>query len=123
MDFNGLYYHNSTTPCWQDYRPSTFRRLIDYIIFFLFCTFNTIIITLKWVSKRSSFRYAFQEHLLKFLMLAVTNSEWLLRDHCTSQHFKFKTCNCSSSDRRYQPLYLANIIFLALCFELFLNLK
>jgi hypothetical protein len=61
--------------CWQDYRPSTFRRLIDYIIFFLFCSFNTVIITLKWVSKRSSFRYAFQEHLLKFLMLAVTNSE------------------------------------------------
>jgi hypothetical protein len=24
---------------------------------------------------------------------------------------------------RYQPLYLPNIIFLAICFELFLNLK
>jgi hypothetical protein len=55
-------------------------------------------------------------------MLAVTHSELLLRDHCTSQHFKFKTYNCSSIYQRYQPLYLANIIFLALCFELFLNL-
>jgi hypothetical protein len=50
-------------------------------------------ITLKRVSKRRSFRYAFQEHLLKFLMLAVTHSELLLRDHCTSRHFKFKTQN------------------------------
>jgi hypothetical protein len=51
---------------------------------FLFCTYKTVSITLKRVSKRSSFRYAFQEHLLKFLMLAVTDSELLLRDHCTS---------------------------------------
>jgi hypothetical protein len=34
-------------------------------------------------------------------MLAVTHSELLLRDHCTSRHFKF----------------------LALCFEFFLNLS
>jgi hypothetical protein len=64
------------------------------IFFFLFCTYNTVSITLKRlkrVSKRSSFRYAFQEHLLKFLMLAVTYSELLLRNHCTSGHFKFKT--------------------------------
>jgi hypothetical protein len=63
---------------------------------------NTVSITLKRVSKRSSFRYAFQEHLLKVLMLAVTHSELLLRDHCISRHFKFKTYNCSSI---YQPLY------------------
>jgi hypothetical protein len=72
--------------------------------------------TLKRVLKRSSFRYAFQEHLLKFLMLAVTHSS----DHCISRHFKFKTYNCSSIYQRYQPLYLPNI---ALCFELFLNLR
>jgi hypothetical protein len=65
---------------------------------------SVISITLKWVLKRRSFRYAFQEHLLKFLMLAVTHSELLLRDHCTSQHFKFKTYNCSSIYQRYQPL-------------------
>jgi hypothetical protein len=52
-------------------------------------------------------------------MLAVTHSELLLRDHCTSRHFKFKTYNCSSIYQRYQP----NIIFLALGFELFLNLR
>jgi hypothetical protein len=90
---------------------------------FLFCTYNTVSITLKRVSKRSSFRYAFQEHLLTFLMLAVTHSELLLREHCTSRHFKFKTYNCSSIYQRYQPLYLPNIIFLVLCFELFLNLR
>jgi hypothetical protein len=50
-------------------------------------------------------------------MLAVTDSELLLRDRCTSRHFKFKTY------QRYQPLYLPNIIFLALCFQLFLNLR
>jgi hypothetical protein len=50
-------------------------------------------------------------------MLAVTPSELLLRDHCISRHFKFKTY------QRYQSLYLPNIIFLALCFELFLNLR
>jgi hypothetical protein len=86
---------------------------------FLFCTYNTVSITLKRVSKRNSFRYAFQEHLLKFLMLAVTHSELLLLDHCTSRHFKFKTYNCLSIYQRYQPLYLPNIIFLALCFELY----
>jgi hypothetical protein len=43
-------------------------------------------------------------------MLAVTPSELLLRDHCISRHFKFKTY------QRYQSLYLPNIIFLALCF-------
>jgi hypothetical protein len=56
-------------------------------------------------------------------MFSVTHSELLLREHCTSQHFKFKTNNCSSIYQRYQPLYLPNIIFLALCFELFLNLR
>jgi hypothetical protein len=56
-------------------------------------------------------------------MLAVTHSELLLRDHCTSRHFKFKTYNCSSIYQRYQPLHLPNIIFLALCLELFLNLR
>jgi hypothetical protein len=56
-------------------------------------------------------------------MLAVTYSELLLRNHCTSGHFKFKTYNCSSIYERYQHLYLPNIIFLALCFELFLNLR
>jgi hypothetical protein len=94
-----------------------------YNLIFLFCTYNTVSITLKRVSKRSSFRYAFQEHLLKFLMLAVTHSELLLRDHCISRHFKFKTYNCSSIYQRYQPLYLLSIIFLALCFNLFLNLR
>jgi hypothetical protein len=33
------------------------------------------------------------------------------------------TYNCSSIYQRYQPLYLPNIIFLALCFEVFLNLR
>jgi hypothetical protein len=47
----------------------------DLNIFFLFCTYKTVSITLKRVSKRKSFRYAFQEHLLQFLMLAVTDSE------------------------------------------------
>jgi hypothetical protein len=56
-------------------------------------------------------------------MLAVTHSELLLGDHSTSRHFKFKTYNCSSICQRYQPLYFSNIIFLALCFELFLNLR
>jgi hypothetical protein len=85
-------------------------------IIFLFCTYNTVSITLKRVSKRSSFRYAFQEYLLIFFMLAVTHSELLLGDHSTSRHFKFKTYNCSSIYQRYQPLYLPIIIFLALCF-------
>jgi hypothetical protein len=52
--------------------------------------FNTVSIILKRVSKRSSFRYRFQEHLVKFLMLAVTHSEWLLGDHCTSRHLNSK---------------------------------
>jgi hypothetical protein len=90
----------------------------DRNCFFLFCTYNRVSITLKRVSKRSSFRYAFQEHLLTFLMLAVTHSELLLRDHCISRHFKFKTIY-----QLYQPLYLPNIIFLALRFELFFNLR
>jgi hypothetical protein len=90
---------------------------------FLFCTYDTVSTTHKRVSKRRSFRYAFQEHLLKFLMLAVTHSGLLLRGHCTSRHFKFKTYNCSSSYQRYQPFYLPNIIFLALCFVLFLNFR
>jgi hypothetical protein len=42
---------------------------------FLFGTFNTVIIIFKGGSKMSSFRHRFQEHLLKFLMLAVTDSE------------------------------------------------
>jgi hypothetical protein len=87
--------------------------------FFLFCTYNTVSITLKRVSKRRSFRYAFQEHLLNFLMLAVTHSELLLCDHCTSRHFKFKTYSCSSIYQRYQPLYLPNIILLALVWNFF----
>jgi hypothetical protein len=90
---------------------------------FLFCTYNTVSTTLKRVLKRRSFRYAFQEHLLKFLMLAVTHSGLLLFGHCTSRHFKFKTYNCSSSYQRYQPFYLPNTIFLALCFELFFNFR
>jgi hypothetical protein len=93
------------------------------MVIFLFCTYNIVSITLKRVSKGSSFRYAFQEHLLKFLMLAVTHSVFLLCDHCISRHFKFKPYNCSSIYQRYQPSYLTNIIFLALCFELFLNLR
>jgi hypothetical protein len=55
-------------------------------------------------------------------MLGVTHSG-LLRDHCISRHFKFKTYNYSSIYRLYRHLYLPNIIFLALCFELFLNLR
>jgi hypothetical protein len=51
------------------------KKIDSEKFFFLFCTFNTVIITLKRVSKSSSFRYRFQEHLLKFLMLAVTHSE------------------------------------------------
>jgi hypothetical protein len=100
-----------------------FTVLGTWNILFLFCTYNTVSITLKRISKRSSFRYAFQEHLLKFLMLAVIHSELLLHDHCNSRHFKFKTYNCSSIYQRYQVLYLPNIIFLALCFELFLILR
>jgi hypothetical protein len=52
-------------------------NFFDIHIFFYFSpvTQSSIIITLKWVSKRSSFRYWFQEHLLKFLMLAVTDSD------------------------------------------------
>jgi hypothetical protein len=56
-------------------------------------------------------------------MLAATHSKLLLRDHCISRHFKFKTYNCSFIYQRYQPLYLPNIIFLTLCFELYLNLR
>jgi hypothetical protein len=56
-------------------------------------------------------------------MLAVTHSELLLRDHCTSRQFKLKTYICSSIYQRYQPLNLPNIIFLALCFELFIILR
>jgi hypothetical protein len=56
-------------------------------------------------------------------MLAVAHSELLLHDHCISRHFKFKTYNCWSIYQRYQPLYLPNIIFLTLCFELFFNLR
>jgi hypothetical protein len=55
----------------------------------LFCTYNTVSVTLKRVSKRSSFRYAFQEHLLKFLMLAVT-SELLLRAHFIAWYFNLQ---------------------------------
>jgi hypothetical protein len=77
----------------------------------LHLSYNTVSITLKRVSKRSSFRYAFQEHVHKFLMLAVTHSELLLRDHCISRHFKFKTQ--LSIYQRYQPLHLPNIIFLS----------
>jgi hypothetical protein len=55
-------------------------------------------------------------------MLAVTHSKLLLRDDCTSRHFKFKTYNCSSIYQRYQPVFFPNISFLALCFELFLSL-
>jgi hypothetical protein len=48
----------------------------------------------------------------------------VITNHCSSRHFKFKTYNCSSIYQRYQPLYLPNIICLALCFfELFLNLR
>jgi hypothetical protein len=53
----------------------------------------------------------------------MTHSELLLRDHGISRHFKFKIYNCSSIYQRYEPLYLPNIIFLALCFALFLNLR
>jgi hypothetical protein len=96
-------------------------KFFKHIYVFSFLYFAPI--TLKRVSKSRPLRYAFQEHLLKLLMLAVTHSELLLRDHCTSRHFKFKTYNCSSIYQRYQLLYVPNIIFLALCFELFLNLK
>jgi hypothetical protein len=48
--------------------------------FFLFGTYNTVSIILKRVSKRSSFRYASQEHLFQFLRLPVTHSELLLCD-------------------------------------------
>jgi hypothetical protein len=60
----------------------------NYLIklFFYFAPITqSVSTTLKQVSKRSSFRCVFQEHLLKFLMLAVTHSELLLRDHCTSK--------------------------------------
>jgi hypothetical protein len=86
-------------------------------------TYNTVSITLKRVSKRSSFRYAFQEHLLKFLMLAVTHSELLRGDHCISRHFKFKILQLFAYLPALPTLYLPNIIFLALCFEFFLNLR
>jgi hypothetical protein len=86
-----------------------FRLRCLQINIFLFCTYNTVSITLKRVSKRSSFRYVFQEHLLKFLILAMTHSELLLRDHCISRHFKFKTYDCLSIYQCYQPLYLPNL--------------
>jgi hypothetical protein len=48
-------------------------------------------------------------------MLAVTHSELLLRDHCISRPFKFKTyLLIVRLYQRYQPLYLQNIIFLAM---------
>jgi hypothetical protein len=84
--------------------------------FFLFCTYNTVSITIKRVSKRSSFRYAFQEHLIKSLMLTVTHSELLLRDHCISRHLNSKV----TIVRLFTSVTkLPNIIFLALCFEVF----
>jgi hypothetical protein len=93
-------------------------------IIFLFCTYNTVSITLKWVSKRSSFRYAFQEYLLIFFMLAVTHSELLLGDHCTSRHFKFKPYNCSSIYQRYQPLGIfVKYNFSSIMFWTFLKFK
>jgi hypothetical protein len=48
------------------YRISNFKifKLIIVLVISLFCTYNTVSITHKGVSKRSSFRYAFQEHLL-----------------------------------------------------------
>jgi hypothetical protein len=84
------------------------------ILFFLFCTFNTVIITLKRVSKKNSSGYRFQEHLLKLLMLAVTDSEPVII--C---HFKFKTFIVRLITSVANPLYFPNIISLVLCFELF----
>jgi hypothetical protein len=57
------------------------------------------------------------------IRVTVTHNELLLRDHCTSRYFKFKTYSCSSIYQRYQPLYLPNIIFLGFCLEPFLNLS
>jgi hypothetical protein len=98
-------------------------NLVIFFFFYFAPITQSVYLTLKRVLKRSSFRYAFEEHLRKFLMLTVTYSELLLHNHCTSWHFKFKTYNCSSICERHQSLYLPNIIFLALCFALFLNLR
>jgi hypothetical protein len=57
-----------------DRREHVVRHMCKKFLF-LFCTFNTLSITCKRVSKRSSIRYRFQEHLLKFLMLLATHSE------------------------------------------------
>jgi hypothetical protein len=47
-----------------------FLKIIYYILQIIFSILHLQHgITLKRVSKRSSFRYRFQEHLLKFLML------------------------------------------------------
>jgi hypothetical protein len=57
----------------------------SYFFFFYFAPITqSVYLTLKRVLKRSSFRYAFEEHLRKFLMLTVTYSELLLHNHCTS---------------------------------------
>jgi hypothetical protein len=91
--------------CYVNHR--SFFAYVSYfyqaiITFFSFAPITqSVYLTLKRVSKRSSFRYAFQEHLLKFLMLAVIHSEMLLRAHCISRHFKFKIYNCSSIYQRY----------------------
>jgi hypothetical protein len=62
----------------------------------------------------------FQEHLLRFLMLAVTCECCYV---ITALDDTLNSKLTSSIYQRYQPLYLPNIIFLALCFELFLNLR
>jgi hypothetical protein len=80
-----------------------FFKIIYYILQIIFSILHLQHgITLKRVSKRSSFRYRFQEHLLKFLMLAVTDSATL-----------FNTLNSKLAIIRLvtsvtNPLYLPN---------------
>jgi hypothetical protein len=73
--------------------------IIRYLI--LFCTYNTV----KRVSKRSSFRYAFQEHLLKILMLAVTHSELLLGAFHGTLNSKLTIVRLFTSVTITNPLY------------------
>jgi hypothetical protein len=93
MALHNLFILFGTTICYRAAIIPQDSRLLIYIRSFIdtlyivtskykICTttvsridFNTVIITLQRVSKRSSFRYAFQEYLLKFLMLALIESE------------------------------------------------
>jgi hypothetical protein len=79
---------------------------------------NTISITLKRVSKRSSFRYRFQEHLLIHIFNVGSDSQWVITALRDTLNSKLAIVRLVTSVTN--PLYFPNIIFLELCFELFL---